>query len=128
MDASSEKQSARAEYAFDADPKTYWQTFLSNGNHHIAIDLGKKETLRGWIYTPQTKNAEGMIAKGIIEISKDGQEWKEAETFEFGNLINDPSPRTHRFTNKIETQFIRITTTEISNNDKTAAIAEFDLF
>ncbi len=128
LDASSEKQSARAEYAFDADSKTYWQTFLSNGNHHIAIDLGKKETLSGWIYTPQTKNAEGMIAKGIIEISKDGQEWKEAETFEFGNLINDPSPRTHRFTNKIETQFIRITTTEISNNDKTAAIAEFDLF
>ena len=128
LDASSEKQSARAEYAFDADSKTYWQTFLSNGNHHIAIDLGKKETVSGWIYTPQTKNAEGMIAKGIIEISKDGQEWKEAETFEFGNLINDPSPRTHRFTNKIETQFIRITTTEISNNDKTAAIAEFDLF
>ncbi len=128
LDASSEKQSGKAVYAFDADPNTYWQSFLSNGNHHLAIDLGKKESIKGWIYTPQTQNSEGMIAKGDIEVSNDGENWEKVASFEFGNLINDPSPRTHRFNKEIETQYIRIVATEISADQKSAAIAEIDLF
>ncbi len=128
LDASSEKQSGKAEYAFDADPKTYWQSFLSNGSHHIAINLGKEQTINGWIYTPQTQDSEGMIAKGDIEVSNDGENWEKVASFEFGNLINDPSPRTHRFANKISTQYIRIVATEISADQKSAAIAEIDLF
>lgn len=126
LDASSEKQSSKAVDAFDANPKTFWQTFLSNGEHHIAIDLGKEQSISGWIYTPQTKNSEGMIAKGEIEISKDGVNWEKVDTFEFGNLINDPSPRTHRLSKKINTRYIKIKATEISANDKSASIAEID--
>lgn len=126
LDVSSEKQSARGEYAFDADPNTFWQTFLSNGNHHIAIDLGKVQTISSWVYTPQTKSAEGMIAKGNIETSSDGENWIQIESFEFSNLINDPSARTHRFTKSINTRYIRIVATEISDNNKSAAIAEID--
>lgn len=126
LDVSSEKQSAKAESVFDANPKTFWQTFLSNGEHYIAIDLGKEQSISGWIYTPQTKNSEGMIAKGDIEVSKDGENWEKVDTFEFGNLINDPTPRTHRLSKKINTRYIRITATEISANDKSATAAEID--
>lgn len=128
IETSSEKQSAKGEHAFDANSKTYWQSFLSNGNHHIAIDLGKEQSISGWIYTPQTQNSEGMIAKGDIEVSKDGENWERVASFEFGNLINDPSPRTHRFVSKINTRYIRIVATEISADQKSAAIAEIDLF
>lgn len=128
LEASSEKQSGKAEYAFDANPNTFWQSFLSNGEHHIAIDLGKEQSFEGWVYTPQTKNNEGMIAKGNIEISKDGENWEKVDSFEFGNLINDPSPRTHYFKNEIKAQYIRIVATEISADQKSAAIAEIDLF
>lgn len=42
-----------------------------------------------------------MMEKGILEISKDGKNWNEVKLFEFGNLINDPTTRTHRFKKKI---------------------------
>ncbi len=126
IDVSSEKQSGKAQYSIDSNLETSWQTFLSNGIHYIAMDLGKEREISGWIYTPQTKNNEGMISKGSVEISKDGNTWEEIDQFEFGNLINDPSPRTHRFKNKIKTRFIKIIATEISGNGRSAAISEID--
>ncbi len=115
-------------FAFDEDVKTYWQSNKNKANkHYLAIDLGAKFELKGFIYSPQTDHAEGMIQKGQVLISSDGKRWKVYEDFIFGNLINDPTSRKHNFKKSLTTRYIKIQSVEIANNGNTAAIAEFDL-
>lgn len=113
--------------AIDANPSTFWisdSTSLS-----LTIDLGKKEQISGLAYTPQGAfYGEGMIAKGLVEVSKDGKKWQKVGVFEFGNLINDPSTRYYNFPKKVEAKYIRIVPEEIAGDSKVAAIAELDLF
>src|SRR5690606_24686300 len=92
--------------AFDENPDTYW---LSDGNgpHYLTVDLGQTATLTGFVYTPPTTYADGMIEEGVIKTSDDGRNWVTQETFRFGNLINDPTPRTHTFSAPATTRFIR---------------------
>ena len=113
--------------AFDADPRTYW-TSEEGGPPTLTIDLGKEESLSGFAYTPQREHSKGMMAKGDILISKDGRKWKKAETFVFGNLINDPTKRFHYFKQAVKAHYVRIETTEIAAGGKTVTIAEIDLF
>lgn len=117
-----------ATFAFDANPATYWLSEKQATPHFIAIDLGSKQSLSGFAYTPQTQNSEGMIAKGVIKVSDDGKTWKEVDTFEFGNLINDPSKRYHYFKTATTAQYVRLEATEIAANGKVATAAELDLF
>ena len=124
QDSSFGKQ--RPEHAIDANSNTYWQSGLKGSPHFMNIDLGKSHNLKGFIYTPQKKHNEGMIEKGVIKISNDAKRWQLLEEFEFGNLINDPTPRTHYFKTPINTQFVRIEAKTIAGDGKTAAIAELD--
>ena len=68
-----------------------------------------------------------MIAKGIIRISNDRKKWKEVESFEFGNLVNDPSQRYLFFKHAVKARYVQIEATEIAGNSDVAAIAEIDL-
>lgn len=112
--------------AFDANRRSYWQSEEGVTQPHIAIDLGQSHTLRAMIYTPQTYHGDGMIEEGTIQVSGDGRNWKTVDTFEFGNLINDPTPRTYHFANPVTTRYIRIQATGIAGDGKSAAIAELD--
>jgi alpha-L-fucosidase len=67
-----------------------------------------------------------MIEKGVVRISTDGKSWKNVEDFQFGNLINDPTTRTHMFQSKINARYIGLESREIAGNGKTAAVAELD--
>lgn len=49
-----------------------------------------------------------MLELGKIYSSNDGSNWKLIDSFEFGNLINDPSTRTFKFKNPVNTKFIKI--------------------
>lgn len=114
--------------AFDSDPATFW---MSNEmpDAWIAIDLGRKETMRGFGYTPQTRApGRGMIEVGEIQISKDGKKWTTIEQFEFGNLINDPTPRTVSFKRPVNARYVKIVPKRIAGDHNRAAIAEIDLF
>lgn len=113
--------------AFDADPRTYW-TSEEGAPLTLTIDLGKEEFLSGFAYTPQKEHAKGMMAKGDILISNDGRKWEKAETFVFGNLINDPSKRFHYFKQVVKARYVRFETTEIAAGEEMVAIAEIDLF
>lgn len=124
---SSETDRNPATAAFDAKSRTYWRSQEGKCPFYIAIDLGAAQTLNGFAYTPQTRNSEGMMAKGVIKVSDDGKNWKEAERFEFGNLINDPTKRYHYFKNPITARYVRIEATEIAANGKVVTIAELDL-
>lgn len=125
--ASSNQTNHKGEYAFDADVNTYWLSKEnSSGIHYIAVDLGKTQQLKGFAYTPQNQNPDGMIEKGTIKISTNGKSWKVVEDFEFGNLINDPTTRRHFFEAPVKTRYIRIESKVIAGGNKTAAIAEID--
>ena len=115
-----------AKNAFDGDQSTYWSSAAGSKAHYINIDLGKEYAVTGFSYTPQTSSSEGMLERGVVKISSDGKSWNNVTDFRFGNLINDPTTRTHMFQSKISTRYIRIESKEIAGNGKTAAIAELD--
>lgn len=129
ISADSEKKRHKATYAFDAYKNTYWQSYPNKNNRHfIAIDLGKKYNLKGFSYTPQKEHPGGMIEKGVILISKDGKNWKKAEEFTFGNLINNPVTRNHLFKKPLITRYIQIESKVIAGGKNTAAISELDFY
>lgn len=123
---SSEQHRHDAALAFDASPRTYWQSKRSAGPHYIAIDLGTEQSLRAMVYTPQTVHGDGMMAQGILQVSVDGERWNTVESFVFGNLINDPTPRSHHFTQPVTTRYIRIEATGVAGDGKSLAIGELD--
>lgn len=110
--------------AFDANSQTYW--LASANKHQIALDLGREYHLTGFIYTPPQQFADGMMEKSDIQISNDGKNWQTVENVAFGNLVNDPTPRTHYFTKMLTTRYVRVQATSIAANKKNLAIAELD--
>ncbi|MGC4233065.1 MAG: alpha-L-fucosidase [Niabella sp.] len=118
----------KADFAIDENRYTWWQSKEATSGHFITIDLGKGYDLNAFAYTPQKQNSRGMMAKGTIEVSNDGQIWQNAGSFEFGNLINDPSTRKYFFSKPVMGRYVRIAATEIAGGDNTLAIAELDFF
>ncbi|MCK3685588.1 alpha-L-fucosidase [Maribellus sp. YY47] len=111
--------------AFDENSQSYWSS-TRKGPHYLAVDLGQEFRLSGFIYTPQTANADGMIEEGLIKTSADGKSWDALEAFKFGNLINDPTPRTHYFNTPVSARYVRIDSKIIAGGASSAAIAELD--
>lgn len=126
MNMDSEQKSNPGVNAFDENADTYWLSNASGSSHYLSIDLTQGYTLKGFTYTPQTNNSDGMIEKGEIKVSQDGKSWSVLEEFEFGNLINDPSPRRHYFDKPVNTRYIMIQSKVIAGGGKSAAIAELD--
>jgi alpha-L-fucosidase len=114
--------------AFDENKATYWKSKSNGSLHSLTVDLGKVHTLSSFAYTPQNENGEGMIEQGHIKISNDGKSWTTFESFEFGNLINDPITRIHQFKKEMKTRYIKIESKAIAGEDLSAAIAELDFF
>ena len=123
---SSETSKNKGTMALDANKGSYWLSEPNDEKHQIAIDLGNVHKLAAFVYTPPKTFLDGMIEKGIIQISDDGKNWKNVESFEFGNLINDPTARTHYFKNAISARYIQLQATVIAGNKKSVAIAELD--
>lgn len=127
-DMSSEVRNYTASNAIDENTQTYWISKKGNPNHYLKIDLGKTYTIQAFAYTPQQQNSSGMMAKGYVEVSKDGNEWTKAGDFEFGNLINDPSRRKYRFNQALEARFVRIIATDIAEENNILTIAELNIY
>ncbi|MBA6152800.1 alpha-L-fucosidase [Gelidibacter maritimus] len=115
-----------ANLAIDEEPETYWLSTKKDGPHFIEIDLGEVQNFKAFAYTPPTVTSDGMIEQGVFKVSDDGVSWKEIERFEFGNLINDPTSRTHYFEETVKARFVRIESVTIAGGKKQAAIAEID--
>jgi alpha-L-fucosidase len=120
----SENAKHSASLATDGKKGTYWLSNANEDQHYIAIDLGNTHNLTGFIYTPPIDFADGMLEKGILQTSNDGKNWQDVETFGFGNLINDPTPRTHYFKKTVTAKYVQIKATGIAGNKKSLAIAE----
>ena len=68
------------------------------------------------------------MSRGEIQISYDGKSWKTVEKSEFGNLINDPTPRIYYFLHPVSTRYIRVLVTGIAGNEKYVTISELDFY
>lgn len=128
VSASSELEKREAKAAIDGSAQSFWMSQETGASQAIVIDLGKAYTLSSFTYTPQRSSAKGMMAKGRIMVSTNGKQWKEAGSFEFGNLINDPSPRNYRLPKAQKAKFVKIESTEIAAEGKQLSIAELDFF
>ncbi len=117
-----------AQAAFDSDPSTAWISDGEEMSPTIAIDLGTQRLINGLIYTPVTSGTDGMIAKAIIEVSPDGGRWTRAGEWDFGNLVNDPTPREYHLDSPVDARFVRITTVATTSGTPVSAIAELDIF
>ncbi|MDH7461209.1 alpha-L-fucosidase [Chitinophagaceae bacterium 26-R-25] len=126
LNASSEDKQHPAINAFDADDNTWWQSNENGLPQLIAIDLGKNYTLKTFAYTPQNKIRGGMMAKGIIKVSDDGKSWREAGSFAFGNLVNDPSTRTFNLPKAVTARYVQVQATALEGEGKFLTIAELD--
>ncbi|WP_087094213.1 discoidin domain-containing protein, partial [Elizabethkingia anophelis] len=109
IDAKEGTKNHSAEAAFDANPKTFWQSTSQALPQNLSLDLGNMYTLTAMVYTPQTAFGGGMMAKGIVEISADGKKWETVSAFEFGNLVNDPSKRSLYFKQAVKARYVRVT-------------------
>ena len=128
LDVSGEAAEHPASAAIDEQADTYW---VSDGQalpYVFALDLGQEEELTGFAYTPQKKDAKGLIAAGRFEISTDGKAWKKVEDFTFGNLVNDPTKRYHYFKKAVKARYIRLVATEVTSGADFATMAELDIF
>ncbi|MCL1034893.1 alpha-L-fucosidase [Elizabethkingia anophelis] len=128
IDAKEGTKNHSAEAAFDANPKTFWQSTSQALPQNLSLDLGNMYTLTAMVYTPQTAFGGGMMAKGIVEISTDGKKWETVSAFEFGNLVNDPSKRSLYFKQAVKARYVRVTAQEIVGNSQALTIAELDFF
>lgn len=126
IDTKSSNDRYKPSLAIDADPATFWAS--DSSNLAFTIDLQQKQKVSGIVYTPQSSiYGEGMIEKGDVEVSDNGKKWKKVGTFEFGNLINDPTPRTYDFAKPQTARYIRIVPLTIAGTSKVAMISEIDI-
>lgn len=77
-----------ASKAFDANGKTYWQSGTAE-KQFINIDLRNAYSLKGFSYTLHASVKNGMMQKGVIRISDDGVNGKDAGSFSSRSLINE---------------------------------------
>lgn len=84
--------------------KNAWKT---EGNSNVLV-LGGQRRLGGIVYNPAAGKSESGIVSGVVSISDDGLSWTEVSSFEFGNLVNDPSPRYVHFHNPVGCRYLMI--------------------
>ena len=84
--------------------KNAWKT---EGNSNVLV-LGGQRRLGGVVYDPAAGKSKSGIVSGVVSISDDGLSWTEVSSFEFGNLVNDPSPRYVYFHNPVGSRYLRI--------------------
>lgn len=84
--------------------KNAWKT---EGNSNVIV-FGGQRRLGGIVYNPAAGKSESGIVSGVVSISDDGLSWTEVSSFEFGNLVNDPSPRYVHFHNPVGCRYLRL--------------------
>ena len=105
--------------------KSNWKTSALQG---LTIDLGEAKKVSGFAYIPcqhpRRPGYPAYMAKGTLEYSDDGTTWKHVETFEFGNLVNDPTKRYLRLADALTTRFLRITALDVVSPKPISASSE----
>ena len=112
----------------DNNSSTSWFS-ANNLPQSLTYDMKMVKNFSGFIWIPalNSDNTKGLINLGIIEVSNNGESWKEVDTFKFGNIINDPSMRIHYLEDIIKCRYIRITALEGAGDIKIFGASELQI-
>lgn len=80
-----------ASWAIDGKTETWWHTnypgTVAEENRYITLDLGSEHTIDGYRYYSRSGQSNGRVGEYKIEVSTDGQDWKEAATGTWENTV-----------------------------------------
>jgi hypothetical protein len=113
--------------ALDGDPNTFWQSGSPGRGarhpHELSISFAAPVKMSGLVLMPRQNHREheGDIREYVIQMSNDGQQWREVER---GELISSFAPQQVRFTQTISTRHLKFTALSGFGTDTTAALAE----
>ena len=116
----------------DKHKETFWLTEEAELPQHIAIDMGKSQTITGFGYLPrQDGNTAGLISRYVFETSVDGTEWKKASRGEFANIVANPIAQVVDLDKPIQARYFRFTVTAVANASSSRSLvsmAEFNVY
>lgn len=105
-----------------------WTDFELNDDLEIIIDLGKKESVTGFSYTPtQRRWATGVISHYEFYGSHDAKTWQKISKGEFSNVIANPVQQKIMFKDSITLRFIKLIAIKTMNSTQ-PVIAEIGVF
>ncbi|WP_422082944.1 alpha-L-fucosidase [Ulvibacterium sp.] len=91
----------------------------------LVIDLGKKELLTGFTYTPdQGRLPSGIITHYGFHASDNGHNWILIQEGEFSNVLNNPIEQKVMFNKPVNARFIKLTPNRVKENAEKAVVAE----
>ena len=102
--------------AYDANSRSAYTTQASLPVT-IDIDLGSACQLKGVRLTPQEGKAAGFPSKGRLFTSNNGSDWTKATTYDIGNIINDPTPRSVYFNSPVTARYLRLVMTATAGQE-----------
>ncbi|MFC4992489.1 discoidin domain-containing protein [Rubritalea tangerina] len=131
--ASSAQGGYDAAKAIDGNTASYWHTTWSGQTpahpHTLTIELPTQRSIAGFTYLPRQDRRvpDSMIEGFKVEASRDGEKWVEISKGEFGNILNDPSQRTHLFKKPVDIKFFRLVSLSSPQGKPYAGAAEIGL-
>lgn len=102
--------------AYDANSRSAY-TSQASLPVTIDIDLGSACQLKGVRLTPQEGKAAGFPSKGRLLTSNNGSDWTEVTTYDIGNIINDPTPRSVYFNSPVTARYLRLVMTATAGQE-----------
>lgn len=114
--------------AADEDQATVWAFDFSSGKCILTVDLGDVRPFSGFEYVPSSERGYGLLERGEVSISEDGMHWEDKGEFFFGNIVNDPSPRTWWCGALSSARCVRISVTAVAGSTGSVAVAEINVF
>jgi len=125
-EADSEAHGYEAARAVDDDPGTIWHTAWEPQPdpmpHHLVIDLGREQSIKGLMYTPRQDMENGRIAQYEVYVSKEVTAW--GEPVASGAWPNSGSQQNVRFKQPIAARYLKLVAMSEINGNDFAAVAE----
>jgi hypothetical protein len=112
----------------DGDPDTYWLSGDARGNgskypHELTVHFPQPVAMNGLVLMPRQNHREhqGDIHDYIIQVSDNGNQWREIER---GQLASTWNPQEIRFPQTITAKHLKLMALSGFGNDSTASLAE----
>jgi hypothetical protein len=126
--ASAEADGRNANVIIDGDPNTFWSSADARGNgskypHVLTVHFPQPVAMNGLVLMPRQNQREhqGDIHDYTIQVSDDGNQWREVE---HGQLASTWNPQQIRFSQTVTAKHLKFTALSGFGNDPSAALAE----
>jgi hypothetical protein len=120
-------QGEPANAAIDGDPNTFWivgnQKRQTREQLDLVIDFPEPVAMSGLVLMPRQnqREHEGDIREYVVQVSDDGNEWRDVAT---GELVSTFAPQTIAFPRSVKARYLKLISLSGFGPDKTMALAE----